>query len=576
LYQQKNYPEAVVRLKRAVSVLPDKSAWWRASMWRLGAALEADGKDKEALDSYVQSYKSDRPNALRYGLIESLYVKVHGNREGLEVLIGANPQSAVSTLPTKPDPKPSVAATEPQRDVKDAPQTGPIAALKDPAPGSAGSKEISTAKQQTEEEQPKKLDAKALLAETDKERANSLAPKEPENEKGNALPKANSSESIEQTELPAAKNDIQADERPIEKPPIIVRSAEPRASSVPKDESAMDRNAADTVPLSELLNKKRPADSVETDGQSRFTPSADLVIKPLMPIPEAPRSAEAAVEPDQVTIPADSAADKTTDQKDTPSEKTGPPVGKEESKAEPELKKEATRDESTGIPPVQPKTDPPKADGEPTSEKTGSRSESANLLRDPFAEPASKPPEKPAAKTEVVVDDPIKPSDKNPQTRSENKTLFEPIIITVPQTWKPISKPSDAIKAETENASAAQDKTPVGEAKGSGATRTRLVDGKEVLSDQRCSIDVSEESISVLNGGGSLGVLVTIVGDGSLKELTISTNSPRDIEVRPEPEIEGLPGRRFYVVKSVSTRVGMYQVNFESPCGKKEIAVRVR
>ncbi len=87
---------------------------------------------------------------------------------------------------------------------------------------------------------------------------------------------------------------------------------------------------------------------------------------------------------------------------------------------------------------------------------------------------------------------------------------------------------------------------------------------------------MSEESIALLNGGGSIGILVTILGDGTLKDLAASSNSSRDVEVRPEPEIEGLSGRRFFVVKSVSTRTGTFQVNFESPCGKKEISVRVK
>ncbi|MEK7855379.1 MAG: hypothetical protein AAB288_04765, partial [Acidobacteriota bacterium] len=95
-YQQKNYPAAIIRLKRAVSVMPEKSAWWRASMWRLGSALEANGNDKEALETYIQSYKIDRPSGIRYGIIESLYQKVNGKRDGLEEIIGPNPMPTVA------------------------------------------------------------------------------------------------------------------------------------------------------------------------------------------------------------------------------------------------------------------------------------------------------------------------------------------------------------------------------------------------------------------------------------------------------------------------------------------------
>ncbi|NOT48737.1 MAG: hypothetical protein HOP17_13435, partial [Acidobacteria bacterium] len=74
----------------------------------------------------------------------------------------------------------------------------------------------------------------------------------------------------------------------------------------------------------------------------------------------------------------------------------------------------------------------------------------------------------------------------------------------------------------------------------------------------------------------SLGILVSISGEGRTKDISASTTSPRDIEVRAEAEVEGTSGRRIYVIKSVSQNTGAYLVNFESPCGKKEIMVRVR
>ncbi|MCR8526649.1 hypothetical protein WB334_26770, partial [Escherichia coli] len=66
LYQENKPSDAVTRLKRAVSVLPEKSSWWKASMWRLGVALEADGKSSEALDAYVKSYTNSEADAVKY------------------------------------------------------------------------------------------------------------------------------------------------------------------------------------------------------------------------------------------------------------------------------------------------------------------------------------------------------------------------------------------------------------------------------------------------------------------------------------------------------------------------------
>lgn len=99
--------EAIIRLRRAVGVLPADSAWWRSSTWRLGAAYALAGKDAEALDMYIKSYKSAaRPDVIRYGVIEALYRKVNGNTNGLADKIGPNPAPQVSpeTIAQKVEP----------------------------------------------------------------------------------------------------------------------------------------------------------------------------------------------------------------------------------------------------------------------------------------------------------------------------------------------------------------------------------------------------------------------------------------------------------------------------------------
>ena len=57
--------------------------------------------------------------------------------------------------------------------------------------------------------------------------------------------------------------------------------------------------------------------------------------------------------------------------------------------------------------------------------------------------------------------------------------------------------------------------------------------------------------------------------------LTAVSTSPDDISVRRE-SIEGIKGRAIFVVRSIGTRPGVYQVRFEMPCGKKEVVVKVR
>ncbi|NJM54319.1 MAG: tetratricopeptide repeat protein, partial [Blastocatellia bacterium] len=90
-YEQNKPQEAVVRLKRAVSILPEKSAWWRSSYWKLGLAYEAAGNSKDALDALVKSYSSGEQDRFRRSTVEGIYRKVNGNLDGLDKLIGESP-----------------------------------------------------------------------------------------------------------------------------------------------------------------------------------------------------------------------------------------------------------------------------------------------------------------------------------------------------------------------------------------------------------------------------------------------------------------------------------------------------
>jgi tetratricopeptide (TPR) repeat protein len=108
LFEAGNVTEAVTRLKRAVSVLPAGSLWWRSTTWRLGTALEADGKTAEALDAYVRSYKSGGPDLIRYSTIATLYRKLNGDVRGLEDKIGPDPAATQSAKSAEALPSPSL------------------------------------------------------------------------------------------------------------------------------------------------------------------------------------------------------------------------------------------------------------------------------------------------------------------------------------------------------------------------------------------------------------------------------------------------------------------------------------
>jgi len=109
LFQNDATEDAIIRLKRAVGVLPGDSAWWRSSTWRLASALAKAGKDGEALDWYIKSYKGTTPNAFSYAVIEGLYKKVNGSIDGLELKIGAKPVPAATpdAVAQKVEPTPT-------------------------------------------------------------------------------------------------------------------------------------------------------------------------------------------------------------------------------------------------------------------------------------------------------------------------------------------------------------------------------------------------------------------------------------------------------------------------------------
>ncbi|HEX8456190.1 MAG TPA: tetratricopeptide repeat protein [Pyrinomonadaceae bacterium] len=88
--------EAVAALRRAVSVLPERSLYWRTAQWRLGTALASGGQERDALAAYIKSYNPDAPDPARRAVIESLYTKVNGSTTGLDTQIG----SAPARLPT--------------------------------------------------------------------------------------------------------------------------------------------------------------------------------------------------------------------------------------------------------------------------------------------------------------------------------------------------------------------------------------------------------------------------------------------------------------------------------------------
>jgi Flp pilus assembly protein TadD len=135
LYNQGQTADAVVRLRRAVSVLPEGSAWWRAAEWKLGAALEASGSTRDALAAYVTSYRV-LPDPERLPAIQALYKKLNnGSLNGLEKLLGT-PLSEVAAATPSPVPTNAFASPPTSTSTPEPTPTPAPAATPTPSPES--------------------------------------------------------------------------------------------------------------------------------------------------------------------------------------------------------------------------------------------------------------------------------------------------------------------------------------------------------------------------------------------------------------------------------------------------------
>ncbi len=538
LYQQKSYPEAVVRLRRAVSVLPDKSAWWRSSMWRLGAALEADGKDKESLDSYIQSYKTDRPSVYRYIVVESLYKKVHGNIEGLEAKIGPNPlQTAVTAEPVKP-PETS---TKPAESTRTQPEV--IVEKSDPLISTEVKIDkvspLETPVKTVENSPTKIVDAVNSDNKTDTKTQVSEVPVKMGEIPEPKIEKASTTAILEDTN---PKNP--------EVPIKTIEIVEPKVENAATAEKRTETIVPDADTASKAEDEVRPkTETQKPEISPQVPPVVESVKKTESDVPIEPSPA--------LSVPAanDKPVEKVETASSQPQPKTEVPVTTDPSSDAP---KNLLRDPLSNAEPEP---------AEPQSEKP--------VKPEGDLKPASPPEKKPL----LIISDPLGEGKK-----TDIKDIFEPVIIRIPGSLpqksvaKEPEKPSetdDTLKGESDKDPKTQ-KKPADDAVSSGASRVRVVDGKEITSDAQCSLEISQDNVSLINGGGSLGILVRIVGEGDFTDIVTTSSSPKDVEVKAEPEMTGVSGRRFYLIKSVSTDVGIYQVTFESRCGKKEIIVKVR
>ena len=387
LYQEGQTADAVTRLRRAVSVLPPKSAWWRSSTWKLGAALQADGKDAESLQYYLKSYKADKPDAARYIVVAALYKKVKGNDEGLEAEIGPNPMAITAAVqfPPMSSPSPEAAPTPTPRIVSKAVRSAKTEVIPEVVPVATPTVEPKTEETKTMTQETPSRDAAAPVVEP------TTAPK------------------IELTSEPAIKS---TSEPKIEPAAIASPSASPtpEISSTPVPQEPA---AAVPIPTPEaqssptVMPEPTPSPKIEPDP----TPPPMIEPSPTVSTPEAiPSPTPAAEIPSAVPSPT---PEPSLDKKPAEPPKQNP----EERK--PRSGEVAKVDTSTIQPP-----------GDQTPIESPSRSSNLSVVVTENIPPPTtiKPPSSTRSRKSTTANSAAKKD-----TSINNGPLFEPVIITVPR-----------------------------------------------------------------------------------------------------------------------------------------------
>ena len=557
LYHQNKPAEAVVHLKRAVSVLPEKSAWWNSSMWRLGAALQADGKDKEALDAYIKSLPKDSYDGAKYSIVETLYQKINGSVEGLQDTINAQSKPAKIVERQGKSAESSAQNTESVNPKTEVSAVAPIESIP-PTGINQTQRKIRFPKEvpvQSETAKVEKKEAETPKIELEKlESVKVEAKKSSEEVAATLISASEEAKPTSTVEVPTEKVKTTANPEP-EKPIVAEEKSVNSEKAVAVEEKPIESEKPAIVEEKPVIVEENPIP---------IAPSP--VVTETRPTIENPTETENK-QPIENPVKVE---DKMTAESSVKTEKIADV--KTETVAEPQV--------------------------EPVSEK--------------IAVTVNQFPRSPktTAKPKVLTEQAENKKTADAQTDSQ-KPLFEPVVINIPKAEpektpvsektadkEPVSQKSDSQNENTEPPLTEKPKTdevaaeettlvkkPVEENTVAANSRLRVYVTENIPSateisraevPAQCTIVVGQENISLLGGGGSLGILVGFKEKGDLKQLKAVSASPDDIEIIFDSEIGEISGRSFFVVKSINTVKGSYKVTFEAPCGKKEIMVKIR
>lgn len=515
LYEMDNPADSVLRLRRAVSVLPADSAWWRSSEWRLGSALALSGKNAEAIEAYIKCYKSSggTPDAGRYAVIESLYKKVNGSTDGLEARIGAKP-AATAPIAQRSDPR-------------------PVPEFKADAP----SEKVEPAASATPE------------IKIDPPRSVTIPP-----------------DLVAKKVEPKPTPEFKIKPPPIPTPEIKIDVPKPEPTPTPEIKTDTPVNAAEVTKVDVLKTEPTPTEAALQKVKPTPAPvlKADAPKSEPTPTPELNtdtpvNAAEAAKIEAPKTDPTTTEIVQKVEPTPTPEPKTDTTArSKPEPTPTPELKTDAPAKKPEVIisPMPEIKSDLPKTEPTPTA-PSDAKIDASKQVAETKPDATQPSGEK------------IKQSDSKPA--GGMKELFPPVVITIPTPEPAKSTLKDAAGDLKADAAAPEKKTE----KLPPDSRPRIVDPKPTAEIKPCVLTSSEETLSLKNGGSDTAVIIGVDGDNDLDGLTATSDSPRNVSVHREM-IEGITSRAIFVVRSITANTGMYQITFEMPCGKKEVLVKVK
>lgn len=573
LFRMEKYPESLVRLRRAISVLPEKSAWWRSTMWKLGSAYEANGKPEEALDAYVRAYLDAKPNPVNYIMIESLYRKIKGSTDGLESLIGPNPLPPIIAQAEKPTESAAAATAETGAETANPPEGGAAATEK------TEEKQADKTGKPTDTEKPQTAEKSENQEQSPPKPAQIPVEETTEPLKSN-IESAGQSKNDADTPAEGAKDEKKdAVREKAEDAPVGTKRESESAAEPIKDAGAVKDGVLSVgeKPIAQGVTETKIESIPETPPETIKPPAAapaaqSSVFDPIIiTFGRKPADAAQATVVPPTALPkqgSELAAKSETGEKPPEGEQTKPAIEPADQTAKPVEKTVDNLEKPASEPSVK---------DDPVTDSTVDVPTAESAIRNPLATDHPKPAI-PAPVASIPPEPDNLRAEFEPMPLTGKRETAENEIPALPGE-KPASTGDPARDTVVEKKPESTEKLPESDPVAVGAERARIVNSDDPEANppppQPCWIFVSKESVTIATSGRDVGLLVGIDG-GDAASLKAESTSEEDVEARLTTEVAGVAGRAFLVIRSKSGKPGVFQILLAAPCGRKEITVSVK